>query len=74
MKKICLALCLALLLSFAMAACDGLAPSVDDDFYFDGEINPDTSRRPDEGGTLDEEPEAGIGDNSPTDMPYLPLA
>ena len=74
MKKLCLALLLVFLLSFSLCACDLLAPGVDDGFYFGGEINPDTSRRPDDGGLTDDAPEAGIGDNTPTDMPYMPIA
>ena len=74
MKKVSFALLLVFLLSLSLSACDLLAPDVDDGFYFGGEITPDTSRRPDEGGVVDDTPEAGIGDNKPTDLPYLPLS
>lgn len=74
MKKICFALLLAFLISALLSACDGLLPPKGDDFYFDGDIDTDTSRRPDPEAPTDGEPEAGIGENDPTDMPYLPLS
>ncbi|MBQ8174804.1 MAG: hypothetical protein IJ009_05315 [Clostridia bacterium] len=74
MKKVCLILLLVFAISLILSACDPLNPNTGGDFYFGGDINLDTSRRPDDGGLADEEPEAGIGDNSPTDLPYLPLA
>lgn len=73
MKKICLLLSLVFLLSLCLSSCDGLVPSVDDDFYFGGDITPDTSRRPDDTEIPDAEPDAGIGENTPSDLPYLPV-
>ena len=74
MKKICFALLLVLVTSVLLSACDGLLPPKGDDFYFDGDIDTDTSRRPDPEAPTDGESEPGIGENDPTDMPYLPLS
>ena len=73
MKKISFVLMLLLLLSLLLSACD-LTPKIDDGFYFDGDINLDTSRRPDDSEIPNDEPETGIGDNIPSDLPYLPVA
>lgn len=74
MKKICFALLLVFLASISLSACDALVPPKGDDFYYDGDIDADTSRRPIPETPADGEPEAGIGENDPSDLPYLPLS
>ena len=74
MNKLLRVLLLLLLLSLLLSACDLLGPSVDDDFYFGGDIPTGGDGPAEPGDTPDMGNEGGIGDNHPTDLPYLPLA
>ena len=62
MKRIWFPLALLLAVTLPLVACE----DPPDDYYYNGDIFFDDSSRPGDG-------EDEIGDNHPTDLPYLPV-